>query len=94
MPRLTFSLDEAAVRMLVETAARTRKPKSLIVREAIAQYAAREDDLSADERQRLLGVLRRIKQSPPTRPAAEVDRELREIRHSRRAEWRRGGGPC
>jgi hypothetical protein len=70
------------------------KPKSLIVREAIAQYAAREDALAADERQRLLGVLRRIKQSPPTRPAAAVDRELQEIRHSRRAAWRRGGGPC
>ncbi len=89
MPRLTFSLDEAAVRMLVETAARTRKPKSLIVREAIAQYAGREDILSADERQRLLGVLRRIKQSPPTRSAVEVDRELQEIRHSRRAEGSR-----
>ena len=89
MPKLTFSLDEAAVRMLIETAERTRKPKSAIVREAIAQYAAREDALSTDERQRLLGVLKRIKQNPPTRPAGEVDRELHDIRHARRAGWSR-----
>ena len=89
MPKLTFSLDEAAVRMLSETAERTRKPKSVIVREAIAQYAAREEALSAEERERLLGVLKRIKEHPPTRPASEVDRELQEIRASRRAGWSR-----
>lgn len=89
MPKLTFSLDEAAVRMLRETAARTRKPQSLVVREAIAHYAAREDILSAGERERLLGALRQIKRRPPTRPASEVDRELRDIRRSRRTGWSR-----
>jgi predicted DNA-binding protein len=89
MPKLTFSLDDAAVRMLRETAERTRKPKSVIVREAIAQYAAREEALSAEERGRLLGVLKRIKEQPPTRSAAEVDRELQDIRHARRTGWTR-----
>ena len=89
MPKLTFSLDEAAVRMLRETAARTRKPQSLIVREAIAHYAAREDILPAGERERLLAALRRIRSRPPTRPTSEVDRELREIRRSRRTGWSR-----
>jgi hypothetical protein len=89
MPKLTFSLDDSAVRMLEETAERTRKPKSLIVREAIAQYAAREEALSTDERQRLLGVLKRIRQTPPTRAASDVDRELQEIRRARRTGWSR-----
>ena len=41
MPKLTFSLDEESVQMLRRVAARSRKPQSLIVREAIAQYAER-----------------------------------------------------
>lgn len=89
MAKLTFSLDEAAVRTLRETAARTRKPQSLIVREAIAHYAAREDILSIGERERLLAAIRRIRSRPPTRPTSEVDRELREIRRSRRTGWSR-----
>lgn len=89
MPKLTFSLDDASVRMLRETAARTRKPQSLVVREAIAHYAAREDVLPAGERERLLGALRRIKSRPATRPLSEVDRELRELRRSRRIGWNR-----
>jgi predicted transcriptional regulator len=39
MPKLTFSLDEEAVRLLRQAAARTRKPQSMVVREAITQYA-------------------------------------------------------
>ena len=89
MPKLTFSLDDDTVRMLRETAARTRKPQSLVVREAVAHYAAREEILPAGERERLLAALRRIKTRPPTRPASEVDRELRAIRRSRRTGWSR-----
>jgi predicted DNA-binding protein len=85
MPKLTFSLDDAAAQLLRETAERTRKPQSLIIREAIAQYAAREDVLSAAERERLVGVLQRIKRRPPT----AVDRELQQIRRSRRTGWSR-----
>lgn len=79
MPKRAFALDETAVRMLRETAVHTRKPQSVIVREAIAHYAAREDILSAGERERLLAALRRIRSRPPTRPASEVDRELRDM---------------
>jgi predicted DNA-binding protein len=89
MVKLTFSLDDATVRLLKETAERSRKPQSLIVREAIAQYATREDMLPAGERERLLNVLRRIRQQPATRPASQVDRELRTIRRSRRTGWSR-----
>ena len=89
MAKLTFSLDDATVRILRETADRHRKPQSVIVREAIAEYAAREETLPAVERDRLLVVLRGIKGRRPTRPASEVDGELGEIRRSRRSGWSR-----
>lgn len=89
MPKLTFSLDDETVRMLRGAASRTGKPQSLIVREAVAQYAAQEDRLTDEERDRLLGVLRRIRTRPPTRSEAAVDRELRDIRRSRRTGWSR-----
>lgn len=89
MPKLTFSLDDETVKALRETAARTGKAQSLIVREAVAHYAAQEDRLTDAERQRMLGVLRRMQRRPPTRPEADVDRELRAIRRSRRTGWTR-----
>ncbi len=89
MPKLTFSLDDQTVEALRTTAHRTGKAQSLIVREAIAHYAAREEVLPDPERQRLLGVLRRIATRPPTRPQAAVDRELKEIRAARRTGWSR-----
>ena len=87
--KLTFSLDPATVDTLRRTAQRLRKPQSLIVREAIAQYAAQEDTLPEAERDRLLGVLQQIKSRPPTRPAAAVEDELQEIRRARRTGWSR-----
>jgi hypothetical protein len=92
MPKLTFSLDEASVQMLRKVSERSRKPQSLIVREAIAQYAEREEVLSAEERDRLLAVLRTIKQRPASRPAADVRQELKDIRRSRRRGWTRPVG--
>jgi hypothetical protein len=89
MPKLTFSLDDEAVRTLRRIAERSRKPQSLIVREAIARYAEREEMLPPEERDRLLGILRRIGQRPPTRPQSAVSDELRDIRRSRRAGWSR-----
>ena len=89
MPKVTFSLDAEVVRLLRRTAERARKPQSLIVREAIAQYAAREEKLSDAERDRLLDVLRDIKAHPATRAAADVDQELRAVRRARRTGWSR-----
>jgi predicted DNA-binding protein len=88
MPKLTFSLDDETVDRLRKAAERTRKAQSLIVREAIAHYTAREDLLTEADRTRLLGVLRRIKRRAPTRRAVDVDRELRQIRRYRRPGWR------
>ena len=89
MPKVTFSLDQGSVQTLRRVAERSRKPQSLIVREAIAHYAEREEVLSPDERDRLLATLHRIKQRPTTRPASAVRAELEEIRRSRRAGWSR-----
>jgi predicted DNA-binding protein len=91
MPKLTFSLDDASVQTLRRLAERTRKPQSQVIREAIESHAAREDVLSADERDRLLSVVRRIKERPPSRPAVDVQQELRQIRRSRRTGWSRPG---
>lgn len=89
MPKLTFSLDDETVAALRKAAERSRKPQSLIVREAIAEFTARDERLSPPERDRLLDVLRRIRKRPATRTAADVDSELGEIRRSRRTGWTR-----
>jgi hypothetical protein len=89
MARVTFSLDDATVAQIRQTAARLRKPQSHVVRDAVADYAARADRLSERERLHALSVLERLRESKPTRPAGDVDRELQSIRASRRAGGRR-----
>ncbi|MGQ0734978.1 MAG: ribbon-helix-helix protein, CopG family [Acidobacteriota bacterium] len=89
MPKVTFSLDEETVRALRQVARRTQKPQSLVVREAITAYAASEEKLSEPERDRLLGILRDIARRVPSRSAADVDRELSDIRRARRSGWNR-----
>ncbi len=89
MVRITFSLDDATVSQIRQTAARLRKPQSHVVREAVADYAARADRLSERERLQALGILERLREARATRPAAEVDRELQSIRSARRAGGRR-----
>jgi hypothetical protein len=87
MAKLTFSLDDETVRTLRRLAERTRKAQSLLVREAIVEYAGREETLPDAERERRLGVLRELSTQRPTRPAAAVDRELRDVRRARRTGW-------
>jgi predicted transcriptional regulator len=89
MARITFSLDDATVAQIRQTAARLRRPQSHVVRDAVADYAARADRLSERERQHAMGVLERLRQARPTRSAADVDAELRAIRVARRAGGRR-----
>ena len=89
MARITFSLDEETVAQIRRTAARLRRPQSHVVRDAVAEYASRTDRLSERERQHLMGVLERLRDAKPTRPAAGVDAELKSIRTARRAAGRR-----
>ncbi len=86
MARATFSLDEATIAEIRRTAARLRKPQSHVVREAVADYAARTDRLSERERGHLMGVLEGLR---ATRPATAVDAELKALRTARRAGGRR-----
>jgi hypothetical protein len=85
MAKLTFSLDDATVETLRKTASRLRKPQSMVVREAIAQYAAQEDRLSEEERDRMLKVIDWALTLPPSRPQSEAEDEIAEIRRARRA---------
>jgi hypothetical protein len=89
MPKLTFSLDDATVRILRRVSEQKRKAQSLIVREAIAEYGAREDRLPDEERTRRLEVISALTSRPSTRSRADVDRELRDLRKTRRTGWAR-----
>ena len=89
MVKVTFTLDDETVEQIRHAAARQRKPQSQIVREAVAEYAARGDRLSERERLELLGVLDKLASARPTRSVRAVDAELRELRAARRQGGRR-----
>jgi predicted DNA-binding protein len=90
--KMTFTLDDQTVERLRRTAARLAKPQSYVIREAVREYEARSARLSDEERARMLAIVDRMAQEPPTRSAAEVDAELGEIRAARRRWGRRGTG--
>ena len=75
--KLTFSVDDETVETLK------------IGREAVAEYAARAGRLTELERRQMLTALDRLMKAPPTRPQAEVTRELAAIRRARRQGGRR-----
>jgi len=87
---MTFSLDDETVRTLRLLADRKQKPQSVIVREAIAEYAAKDEKLSDAERSRKLQLIRQLRSQPQTRDVSAVDEELAELRRSRRLGWSRG----
>ena len=89
MARVTFSLDDETVAQIRQTAARLGKAQSHVVREAVADYAARAGRLSERERAHALSVLERLRDATPTRPLADVERELKSLRATRRAGGRR-----
>jgi hypothetical protein len=89
MVKVTFSLDDETVAQLRRTAERLGKPQSLVVREALADYAARADRLSERERVHLLGVLEKIGTTPVSRTARAVDVEIAAVRAARRQGGRR-----
>ncbi len=81
---MTFTLDDETVEALRKTADRLAKPQSAIVREAIREYGARAGRLGEDERRRMLKTIDALLAQPPTRTAAAVERELRDVRAARR----------
>lgn len=93
---MTFTLDEETAARIDRLAARLRLPKSQVVREAVSEYATSGNagQTGKAERVRMLAALAKLTKSPPTRSAAEVDREIAEIRRARRTGGRRHGrGP-
>lgn len=91
MVKVTFSLDEVTVAQIRRTAERLGTPQSQVVREAVAEYAARADRVTERERLRRLEILDRLRRTPAARTAAAVDAELRALRSARRAGGRRSG---
>lgn len=91
--RVTFSLSDETVAEIRRTAARLRKPQSHVVRDAVAEYAARSDRLSEAERRQALAVLERLRATKATRSAADVDEELEVLRAARRGGGRRRTAP-
>lgn len=88
MVKVTFSLDDETVEKLALTAERLRKPKSEVVREAIADYHERAGRLGDAERKRLLALLDRKLPAIPARPRKELADELEAVRAARRAGGR------
>ena len=93
MAKVTYTLDDRTVDLLKRTAAQQRKAQSQVVREAIAEYAARVERLSESERSRMLQVLAKVRATAPSRPATEVDEELRALKAARRQGGRRTRTP-
>lgn len=93
MARVTFSLAAETVAEIRRTAARLRKPQSHVVRDAVAEYAARSDRLSDAERRQALAVLERLRAAKATRSASAVDEELEALRAARRGGGRRRTAP-
>lgn len=89
MVKVTFTLDDETVERLRRVAARLAKPQSYVVREAVAEYAARADRLSERERHHLLGVLKHLEAAPVTRSERAVDAEIKAVRSARRQGGRR-----
>jgi predicted transcriptional regulator len=89
MVKMTFTFDEQTAETLRRAASRLRKPQSVVVREAIQEYASRADRLSDEERRHMIKVLDRMIARPPKRTQAEVDAEIAEIRATRKTGGRR-----
>jgi len=87
--KATFTLDETTISRLRRTAHRLHKPQSLVVREAIAEYAARADRLGDEERDQLLEQFYRWVPEIPRGSAEDARAEIAEIRATRQGGGRR-----
>jgi predicted transcriptional regulator len=89
MAKFTFVFDDETARMLRATAARLRKSQSLVVREAVAEYAAHAGRLTESERRRMLGAIDALMQQPASRRREAVAAEIRAVRTARRSGGRK-----
>lgn len=86
--KVTFTLDPQTIHWINDAAERLAKPKSQVVREAVADYHGRIGRLSESERRRMLKVFDALVPAIPARPLREAEDELREIRRARRSGGR------
>jgi predicted transcriptional regulator len=86
--KVTFTLDDDTIARLRATAERLAIPKSEVVREAIRDFSDRAGRLSERQRRRLIEAFDRLVPKIPARPLRDVERELAELRRSRRAGGR------
>ncbi|MGH9412826.1 MAG: ribbon-helix-helix protein, CopG family [Terriglobales bacterium] len=86
--KVTFTLDDETIARLNLAARRTQKPKSQVVREAIQMYQPPAGKVGEAERRRRVKIFDEYIARRPTRPASDVDDELRELREVRRLPGR------
>jgi hypothetical protein len=91
--KVTFTLDEPTLQRLGEASERLNVSKSEVVREAILDYYERIGRLSERERVNLLRAFDEFVPHIRRRPAEEVQKELKEIRATRRKGGRRTRQP-
>ncbi len=91
--KMTFTLDEATSVRIDRTALRLGVPKSAVVREAVAEYAARAGRTSEEDRIRLLSVFDDVLARIPLRPLDLADTELAAVRQARQSGGRRTPAP-
>jgi hypothetical protein len=89
MVKMTFTFDDQTVETLRRTASRLKKPQSVVVREAIRDFAARSDRLNEEERKHRLQVFDRVMGCLPKTSREEAAAEIVEIRRARRSGGRR-----
>jgi Arc/MetJ-type ribon-helix-helix transcriptional regulator len=89
MVKVTYTLDDATVAEIRRTAERLGRPQSQVVREAVAEYAARTDRVGERERLRTVSILTSLKKAPAARTAKAVDAEIDAVRRARRKGGRR-----
>lgn len=89
MKKMTFTLDDEAVRELERASERLGIPKSQVVREAVRVYGEQLGRLSDEERRAKLKAFDDVVPALPDRPREEVERELAAVRRARRVGGRR-----
>lgn len=84
MAKFTFVFDDQTARTLRATAERLGKSQSLVVREAVAEYAAHAGRLTDAERRRMLGTIDALMRRPAARTREAAAAEIRAVRRARR----------
>lgn len=87
--KVTFTLDADTINRLERASERLSKPKSQVIREAVQDYYERIGRMSESERTRMLRAFDEMIARIPLRPQRDADRELKEIRRTRRSGGRR-----